>query len=92
LATPNKYTAGAFEGYAKEDIEGLIKDRLREARKYLDLTLEELDDLCGGVQASLNTAVLSEKPTYNISTFNPLLNNLTNSSSISSLFGEANTV
>ncbi|MCL2007168.1 MAG: HsdR family type I site-specific deoxyribonuclease [Treponema sp.] len=46
----NKYTSGAFEGYAKEDIEGLIKDRLSEARKFLDLTLEELDDLCGGVK------------------------------------------
>jgi type I restriction enzyme R subunit len=47
----NKYTSGAFEGYAAEDIEGLIKDRLTEAKKYLDTTLEELDDLCGGVPA-----------------------------------------
>ena len=47
----NKYTSGAFEGYAAEDIEGLIKDRLGEAKKYLDLTLEELEDLCGGVPA-----------------------------------------
>lgn len=47
----NKYTSGAFEGYAAEDIEGLIKDRLVEAKKYLDQTLEELDDLCGGVPA-----------------------------------------
>ncbi|HHX72081.1 MAG TPA: type I restriction endonuclease subunit R [Clostridiales bacterium] len=47
----NKYTSGAFEGYAAEDIEGLIKDRLDEAKKYLDATLEELDDLCGGVPA-----------------------------------------
>jgi len=47
----NKYTSGAFEGYAAEDIEGLIKDRLVEAKKYLDATLEELDDLCGGVPA-----------------------------------------
>lgn len=47
----NKYTSGAFEGYAAEDIEGLIKDRLGEAKKYLDATLEELDDLCGGVPA-----------------------------------------
>jgi type I restriction enzyme R subunit len=47
----NKYTSGAFEGYAAEDIEGLIKDRLDEAKKYLDVTLEELDDLCGGVPA-----------------------------------------
>jgi len=45
----NKYTSGAFEGYASEDIESLIKDRLSEAKKYLDLTLEELDNLCGGV-------------------------------------------
>jgi type I restriction enzyme R subunit len=45
----NKYTSGAFEGYAPEDVEGLVKDRLSEARKYLDQTLEELDDLCGGV-------------------------------------------
>jgi type I restriction enzyme R subunit len=47
----NKYTSGAFEGYAAEDIEGLIKDRLTEAKKYLDVILEELEDLCGGVPA-----------------------------------------
>ena len=47
----NKYTAGAFEGYAKEDIEGLIKDRLAEAKKFFAATLEELDDLCCGVSA-----------------------------------------
>lgn len=47
----NKYTSNAFEGYDAEDIEGLIKDRLEEAKKYLDATLEELDDLCGGVAA-----------------------------------------
>ncbi|EPR08132.1 type I restriction endonuclease subunit R [Ruminiclostridium papyrosolvens] len=46
-----KYTAGAFEGYAAEDIEGLLKDRLGEAKKYLEETLEELDDLCDGVPA-----------------------------------------
>lgn len=47
----NKYTAGAFEGYSPEDVEGLIKDRLGEAKKYLDTTLEELEDLCCGVPA-----------------------------------------
>lgn len=46
-----KYTSGAFEGYAAEDIEGLIKDRLGEAKKYLDATLEEIEDLCGGIPA-----------------------------------------
>lgn len=49
----NKYTAGAFEGYSPEDVEGLIKDRLGEAKKYLDITLEELEYLCGGVPAPL---------------------------------------
>jgi len=44
------YTAGAFEGYAPEDVDGLLKDRLLEAKKYLDTTLEELDSLCEGVQ------------------------------------------
>ena len=45
----NKYTSGAFEGYEEEDVQGLIKDRLEEARKYFDKTLEELDALCEGV-------------------------------------------
>jgi len=44
------YTAGAFEGYAPEDIDGLLKDRLGEARKYLDTTLEDLADLCEDVR------------------------------------------
>ena len=47
----DKYTSGAFEGYDAADVEGLIKDRLTEGKKYLDKTLEELDDLCGGVPA-----------------------------------------
>ncbi|GHV93339.1 restriction endonuclease [Spirochaetia bacterium] len=45
----NKYTSGAFESYEEEDIKGLIKDRLEEAQKYLDKTIEELEDLCEGV-------------------------------------------
>jgi type I restriction enzyme R subunit len=50
----NKYTAGAFEGYDGEDIKDLIKDRLGEAKNYLDKTLDELDDLCGGVPVPRN--------------------------------------
>jgi len=46
-----KYTSGAFEGYDAEDIEGMIYDRVDEAEKQLLQTLEELDDLCGGVPA-----------------------------------------
>lgn len=45
----HKYTAGAFEGYDAEDIEGMLHDRVDEAEKQLMQTLEELDDLCGGV-------------------------------------------
>jgi type I restriction enzyme R subunit len=43
------YTTGAFGGYTHEDVEGLLKDRLLEAKKYLDSTLEELENLCEGV-------------------------------------------
>jgi type I restriction enzyme R subunit len=50
----NKYTAGAFEGYDEEDVKDLIKDRLEEAGKYLDKTIEELDDLCEGVNPPHN--------------------------------------
>jgi len=46
-----KYTAGAFEDYDEEDVEGLIKDRTGEAKKYFDTTLDELDELCEGVEA-----------------------------------------
>jgi type I restriction enzyme R subunit len=45
----DKYTASAFEGYDKSDIEGMITDRLSAAKKFLDEILESLEDLCGGV-------------------------------------------
>ena len=44
-----KYTSGAFEGFAEEDIKDLLKNRLTEARKHLNHILEELADLCGGI-------------------------------------------
>ncbi len=47
----NKYTAGAFEAYDEEDVEGLLKDRNLEAKKFFDATLDELDELCEGVEA-----------------------------------------
>ena len=40
------FTSDAFDGYEKEDIEGLLKDRLKEAKKRLDQCLEQLDALC----------------------------------------------
>lgn len=46
-----KYTAGAFEDYDAEDIEGLIKDKVSEAKKYFETTLDELDELCEGVES-----------------------------------------
>lgn len=46
-----KYTSGAFEGYAEEDVEGLLKDRKAEAQKRFITILEELDELCDGVNA-----------------------------------------
>ena len=46
----NKYTAGAFEDYDPEDVEGLIKDRATESKKYFSETLEALEELCEGVE------------------------------------------
>lgn len=37
------YTSGAFAEFEKEDVKGLIKDRLTEAKKKLDELLEQLD-------------------------------------------------
>ena len=45
----NTYTSGAFEDYDAEDIEGLLKDRTSEAKKYFEETLDELDELCENV-------------------------------------------
>lgn len=42
----NDYTSGALDGYAKEDIEGLLKDRIEEARIDLDDALELVRALC----------------------------------------------
>ncbi|MBQ2611505.1 HsdR family type I site-specific deoxyribonuclease, partial [bacterium] len=46
----NKYTAGAFEDYDAEDVEGLLKDRSEEAKKHFISILEELEELCEGVE------------------------------------------
>ncbi len=46
----NTYTSGAFEDYDSEDVEGLLKDRSDESRKYFEDTLDELDELCDGVE------------------------------------------
>ena len=46
----NKYTAGAFENYDAEDVEGLLKDRNEEAKKHFLTMLDELEELCEGVE------------------------------------------
>ncbi|PPG15138.1 restriction endonuclease subunit R [Rathayibacter sp. AY1C6] len=36
------YTSGAFDGYEKEDIDGLLKDQIEQAREDLDEALERI--------------------------------------------------
>lgn len=40
------YTSEAFDAYDKEDVKGLLKDRLKEAREHLEELLEGLRALC----------------------------------------------
>ena len=49
------YTAGAFEDYDKEDVEGLLKDRVEEGRKDLENALEVVRALCEPVKAPRGT-------------------------------------
>ena len=49
------FTQGAFDGYAKEDVSGLLKDRLEQARLDLDNALEMVRGLCEPVKAPRST-------------------------------------
>ena len=49
------YTAEAFDGYDKEDVAGLLKDRLVQAREDLDNVLEAVRALCEPVKAPRDT-------------------------------------
>lgn len=49
------YTAEAFDGYDDEDVAGLLKDRLKEARTDLDNALEVARALCEPVKAPRDT-------------------------------------
>ena len=40
------YTSGALDGYAKQDIEGLLSNRIDKAREDLDEALERIRALC----------------------------------------------
>ena len=44
------YTSGAFAQFDKEDVKGLLKDRLADAKKKLDEDIEKLELLTEGVE------------------------------------------
>jgi len=44
------YTNGAFSGYEKKDVEGLLKNRLEQGKKDLDEALEKLDGISQNVK------------------------------------------
>jgi len=44
------YTSGAFDGYDKEDVAGLLEDRLGKARQRLEDALESVRALCEPVE------------------------------------------
>jgi type I restriction enzyme R subunit len=50
------YTVGALEGYAKEDVVGLLSDRLGKAREKLNEAREVINALCEPVEAKRDTA------------------------------------
>ena len=49
------YTGAALKGYDKEDIEGLLPDRIDKARDDLDEALEKIRALCEPVEPPKNT-------------------------------------
>ena len=50
------YTSGALDGYDKEDVAGLLEDRLGKAREHLEETREAVKAMCEAVEAPKDTA------------------------------------
>jgi type I restriction enzyme R subunit len=50
------YTSEAFDGYDKEDVEGLLTDRLEKAKEHLEETREAVKALCEPVEAPKDSA------------------------------------
>ena len=50
------YTGEAFDGYDKEDVEGLLKDRLKQGRERLEEAREAVKALCEPVEPPRDTA------------------------------------
>ncbi|UPM52448.1 type I restriction endonuclease subunit R [Gottfriedia acidiceleris] len=51
----NDYTTEAFDQYEKEDVEGLLKNRLSQAKEKLDDLLESVKTLCEPVEPPKDT-------------------------------------
>jgi type I restriction enzyme R subunit len=49
------YTSGALDGYAKEDVAGLLEDRLEKARDKLEESREAIKALCEPVERPKDT-------------------------------------
>src|SRR5260221_7138305 len=49
------YTSGALDGYDKEDVAGLLEDRLGKARERLEDAREAVNALCEPVEAPKDT-------------------------------------
>ncbi len=49
------YTSGALDGYERNDIEGLLSNRIDKAREDLDAALETIRALCEPVEPPKNT-------------------------------------
>ncbi|MHC1732795.1 MAG: type I restriction endonuclease subunit R [Bacteroidales bacterium] len=54
-ASVTDYTSGALEGYDKEDVAGLLSDRLQKAKELLDDALESIRTLCEPVKLPKDT-------------------------------------
>ena len=52
----NDYTGEAFAGYDKEDVDGLLKDRLQQGRERLEEAREAVKALCEPVEPPRDTA------------------------------------
>ena len=54
------YTSEAFDGFDKDDVEGLLKDRLQTAKRDLDSALEGMKVLCEPVKPPKDTLAFIE--------------------------------
>ena len=54
-ASIKDYTGAAFEGYDREDVEGLLKDRLEQGRERLEEVREQIKALCEPVEPPYGT-------------------------------------